>query len=211
MRKIIKCFYCGAISFILLFIYSLNVYAASDAKTKEFMNNHSEILKSIKECSECINRKGDIRIDFLEEVIYFNDIQICMAENIIKCGDNKEVRNIAKSLIKNSMECTTELNEILYNISKDTLIDEELEDKYMNDYKQLYKKMVINLQCTRDDENIEKIFLRASIKHYESLIELTEIFGKYCKNKDILETAKDIKCKNSKEVKKLKTIFNKCS
>lgn len=195
----------------MLFIYSLNVYAANEAQTKEFMSNHSEILKSIKECSECTNKKGDIRVDFLEEVIHFNDIQIYMAENIIKCGDNKEVRNIAKSLIKNSMECTTELNEILYNISKNPLIDKELEEKYINDYKELYNKMVISLQCKREDENIEKIFIRASIKHHESLIELTDIFGRYCKDKNMLETSKDIKNKNSREIKKLKTVFKKCS
>ena len=63
---------------MLLFIYFINILAESDAQTKEFMNNHSEILKSIKECTECINKKGDIRIDFLEEVINYNEIQICM-------------------------------------------------------------------------------------------------------------------------------------
>lgn len=210
MRKIIKCFYYGAISIMLLFVYSLNAYAASDAQTKEFMNNHSEILKSIKECSGCINKNGDIRVNFLEEVIHFNDIQICMAENIIKYGDNKEVRNIAKSLIKNSMECTTELNEILYNINKNLSIDRDLEEKYINDYIKLYNKMILNLQCKREDENIEKIFIRSSIKQHEALIELTDIFSKHSDDEKMLETAKDIKCKNSKEIKRLKKAFEKC-
>ena len=193
----------------MLFIYSINIYAASDAQTKEFMNNHSEILKSIKECSECMDKKGDIRLDFLEEAIYFNDIQVCMAENIIKCGDNKDVRNIAKKLIKSSMECTAELNELLYSISKNPVIDKEIEEKYIEDYKQLYSKMLINLQCTRDDENIEKIFLRASIKQHEGLINLTDIFNKHCKDEEMLKLSKDIKDKNSKEIKNLKTAFKK--
>ena len=209
MKRIIKCFYYGAVSIVMLFIYSINIYAASDAQTKEFMNNHSEILKSIKECSECNYKKGDIRLDFLEEAIYFNDIQVCMAENIIKCGDNKDVRNIAKKLIKSSMECTAELNELLYSISKNPVIDKEIEEKYIEDYKQLYSKMLINLQCTRDDENIEKIFLRASIKQHEGLINLTDIFNKHCKDEEMLKLSKDIKDKNSKEIKNLKTAFKK--
>lgn len=210
MRKFFRDFFCTAISIMLVFSSSINAYGESDSKTKEFMNNHSEILKSIKECSKCISGKGDIRVDFLEEVIYINDIQICMAENIIKCGNNKDVRNIAKSLIKNSMECTTELNEDLYNINKDETSDKETEEKYLNEYRKLYNKMILNLQCNREDESIEKIFLRASIKHHEALIELADIFCEYNNDEKMTEKAKDIQNKNIKEIKKMKTAFKKC-
>ena len=175
------------------------------------MNNHSEILKSIKECSECINKKGDIRMDFLEEIIHFNDIQICMAENIIKYTDSKDIRNVAKNLIKNSMECTTELNEILYNISKNPSVDKELEEKYINDYVKLYNNMILNLQCGRENESIEKIFIKASIKQHEALIDLTDIFQKYSDDEKLLGTSKDIKNKNLKEIKKLKNLNKKYS
>lgn len=195
---------------MLLFSSCINAYGESDSKTKEFMNNHSEILKSIKECSKCINGKGDIRVDFLEAAIHINDIQICMAENLIKCGDDKDIRNIAKNLIKNSMECTTELNEDLYNMSKDETSDKETEEKYLNEYRKLYDKMILNLQCSREDESIEKIFLRASIKHHEALIELADIFCEYSNDEKMIETAKDIQNKNKKEIKKMKTAFKKC-
>lgn len=196
---------------MLLCIFSINAYAVNDPQTKEFMNNHSEILKSIKECSECINKKGDIRMDFLEEIIHFNDIQICMAENIIKYTDSKDIRNVAKNLIKNSMECTTELNEILYNISKNPSVDKELEEKYINDYVKLYNNMILNLQCGRENESIEKIFIKASIKHHEALIDLTDIFQKYSDDEKLLGTSKDIKNKNLKEIKKLKNLNKKYS
>lgn len=195
---------------MLLFSSCINAYGESDSKTKEFMNNHSEILKSIKKCSKCINGKGDIRVDFLEAAIHINDIQICMAENLIKCGDDKDIRNIAKNLIKNSMECTTELNEDLYNMSKDETSDKETEEKYLNEYRKLYDKMILNLQCSREDESIEKIFLRASIKHHEALIELADIFCEYSNDEKMIETAKDIQNKNKKEIKKMKTAFKKC-
>ena len=195
----------------MICISLVNVEAASDAQKKEFMNNHSEILKSIKECSECINKKGDIRMDFLEEIIHFNDIQICMAENIIKYTDSKDIRNVAKNLIKNSMECTTELNEILYNISKNPSVDKELEEKYINDYVKLYNNMILNLQCGRENESIEKIFIKASIKQHEALIDLTDIFQKYSDDEKLLGTSKDIKNKNLKEIKKLKNLNKKYS
>lgn len=211
MRKIIKCFCYNFISIVLLCIFSINTYAVNDAQTKEFMNNHSEILKSIKESSECINKKGDIRIDFLEEIIHFNDIQICMAENIIKCSDSKDIRNVAKNLIKNSMECTTELNESLYNISKNPSVDKVLEEKYINDYLKLYNNMILNLQCGRENESIEKVFIKASIKQHEALIDLTDIFEKYSNDEKILQTSKEIKNKNIKEIKKLKNLNKKYS
>ena len=194
---------------MLLFLYSINTYAASDAQKKEFMNNHSEILKSIKECSESVNKKGDMRIDFLEEIIHYNEIQICMSENIIKYTDNREVRNLAKQLIRDSMDCNQEINEILYNTNKSPLINNELEEKYINEYIKLYNKMILNIECKHHEDSIEKIFITASINHHESLIELTEIFGKYSDDKNMVEIAKDIKNKNSKEIKKLKNMSKK--
>mgnify|MGYP000007231918 FL=1 len=208
MKKYIRYLYCGIISIMLLFIYSINILAESDAQTKEFMNNHSEILKSIKECTECINKKGDIRIDFLEEVIHYNEIQICMSENFIKCGDDKNVRNMAKALIKNAMECTTELSEILNSINQKPSINKELEEEYINEYVESYEKMIKNLECKRDDD-IGKIFLKSSIKQHESLIELTEIFTKYRDDEKIIETAKGIREKNYKEIKKIKSLLRK--
>ena len=39
--------------------------------------------------------------------------------------------------------------------------------------------MILNLQCGRENESIEKIFIKASIKQHEALIDLTDIFQKY--------------------------------
>ncbi|MGN0144207.1 MAG: DUF305 domain-containing protein [Clostridium sp.] len=208
MKKIIKYFCMVIISIVMICISLINVEAASDAQKKEFMNNHSEILKSIKECSDCTNGKGDIRIDFLEEVIHYNNIELCMAENIIKYSDNKDVRNLAKQIIRSSMDCNTEINEILYNINKNPSVDKECEKKYLNDYSNVYNKMILNLECKQDD-SIEKIFIVSSIKHHESLIDLTNVFCKYSSDKELLESAKDIQKKNNKEIKKLKNSLKK--
>lgn len=208
MKKVIKHFCTAIMSMILISFSLINVSASSDAQKKEFMNSHSEILKSIKQCEDCINKKGDIRVDFLEEVMHYNNIQICMAENIIKYSDNKDIRNLAKQIIKNSMDCNTEMDEILYSINKDLSIDEECEKKYLNDYSNLYKKMILNLECKQDD-SIEKIFIVSSIKHHESLIECTNLFCQYNKDEDMEKNVKDIQNKNHKEIKKLKNMLKK--
>lgn len=185
---------------------SINVLAESDAQTKEFMNSHSELLKSIKECTEYVNKKGDIRIDFLEEVIHYNEIQISMSENYIKYGNDKNVRNISKTLIKDTMECTTELNEVLNDLNAKPSINKDVEEKYINEYIELYNKMIIDLQCNREDD-IEGTFLKSSIKHHESLIALTEIFIKYSDDERFIETVKGIREKNYKEIKKIKGVL----
>lgn len=208
MKKVIKYFSLGILSLILLSFSFINANASSDAQKKEFMNNHSEILKSIKECVNCVKKSGDIRLDFLEEVVHYNNMEICMAENIIKYSDNKDIRNFAKQVIKSSMDCNTEINEILYNISKNPSINKECEEKYINDYLNLYNKLILNLECKQED-TIENIFLVSSIKHHESLVELTDIFCKYNNDEEISENAKDIKAKNLKEIKKLKNLLKK--
>ena len=68
--------------------------------------------------------------------------------------------------------------------------------------------MIKNLECKRDDD-IGKIFLKSSIKQHESLIELTQIFIKYSDDEKIIETAKGIREKNYKEIKKIKSVLRK--
>ena len=207
MKNSIRYFCFEIISIILLILSTINVYAASEAQKKEFINNHSEILKSIKECTNCIKKKGDIRIDFLNHITQYNNIEICFSENEIKYSDKKEIRNFAKELIRNSMNCNTEVNELLYSINKNCLMNSELEEKYINEYIKLYNKMILNIECKNYGDSIEKIFITSSIKHHEYIIELTDAFCKYSDDKETIEIAKDIKNKNSKEIKKLTNIL----
>lgn len=209
MKKIFKTF----IAALLLFLGCINVcvYASSQAQKKEFLENHSEILKSIKECAGCVPKKGDVRLSFIDQCTHNNDLQICMCENIIKCTDTKDVRNAAKALIKNAMECNSELNDIFEKVKTNIIEDKENEDKYLEEYNGLYKKMVSDLECSREDDDIDKIFLDASIKHHKCMIEIAKCVCKYTDDKDIKGISKDIVKNNEQEIKIMKKLIDEIS
>ncbi len=199
------------ITVILFFVCSLNVYASGKAQNKEFMDNHSEMLKSIKEHSEDIQKKGNVEKDFIEEIIYLNAIQKYMAENIIKFSDDENVRRISKKLIKSSMECNNELEESRVYVNKKDSTSKSNEDEYIEKYKRIYNKMILSLECRHEDENIEKIFLRSSIKQHEVLIEVTELFDRYNEDERIKKVSSDMRDRSLEELKKLKKAFKKSS
>ena len=207
MKRIIKKVLCSIMVMVTIISSSTNVFAESDSKKAEFIHNHSKVLHSLNECDKCWKKNGDVRIDYLEQMIHHNEIEICMCENIIKYTDNKDVMNLAKKFIKASMECNSELNELLDEIRKEPMKDKNNEEKYAVEYDQKYGSMLLQLQIDRDDDNIDKIFLCSSKKHHEYMASICEIINKYTNDEKINKLSKDVSEKMKKEIKKLNRTY----
>lgn len=207
MKKFIQKLLCIIVTIVTFTSLSINASAKADSKKAEFIHNHSEVLESLKECNKCWKKNGDVRMDFLEQIIHHNEIEICMCENIIKYTDNKDVMNLAKKFIKASMECNSELNELLDEIRKEPMKDKNNEEKYAVEYDQKYGSMLLQLQIDRDDDNIDKIFLCSSKKHHEYMASICEIINKYTKDEKINKLSKDISERMKKEIKKLNRTY----
>ncbi|MDO5516415.1 MAG: DUF305 domain-containing protein [Clostridium sp.] len=207
MEKIIKKLLAGIMTMLISITTTANVYAESDAKKTEFIHNHSEILQSLNDCSKCWKKNGDVRIDFLEQMIHHNEIEMCMCENIIQYTDKKDVLNTAKSIIKNSMECNSELNELLDEIRKNPDVDKNKEDEYGREYDEKYTTMLLELQLKRDDNNIDKIYLCSAKKHHASMENMCEIITRYSDDEKINKLAKDMNQRLEKEIKKLNRVY----
>lgn len=207
MKNFIQKLLCIIITIITFVSSSINAFAESDSKKAEFIHNHSEVLESLKECNKCWKKNGDVRIDFLEQIIHHNEIEVCMCENIMKYTDDKDVFGLAKKLIKASMDCNSELNELLDEIRKDPVKDKKNEEKYATEYDEKYNSMLLQLQIDRDDDNIDKIFLCSSKKHHECMASICGIINKYTNDEKINKLSKDISERMEKEIKKLNRTY----
>ena len=209
MKKFNQKLLCIIVTILTFISVSINVFATSDSKKAEFIHNHSEILASLNECNKCWKKNGDVRIDYLEQMIHHNEIEICMCENIIKYTDDKDILNFAKKLIKTSMDCNSELNEVLDEIRKNPIQDKEDEEKYAAEYDQKYCNMLLQLKINRDYDNIDKIFLCSSKKHHDYMASVCEIINKYSNDEKINKLSKEINERIEKEIKKLDKTY-KC-
>lgn len=207
MKKFIQKLLCIMITIFTFILLPINVFAESDSKKAEFIHNHSEILASLNECNKCWKKNGDVRIDYLEQMIHHNEIEICLCENIIKYTDDKDILNFAKKLIKTSMECNSEMNEVLDGIRKNPLEDKKNEEKYAAEYDKKYSNMLLQLKIDRDNDNINKIFLCSSKKHHEYMIGVCDTINKYSDDEKINELSKDISERTEKEIKKINKIY----
>lgn len=207
MKRIIKKVLCSIMVMVTIISSSTNVFAESDSKKAEFIHNHSEVLQSLNECDKCWKKNGDVRIDYLEQMIHHNEIEICMCENIIQYTDKKDVLNLAKKFIKTSMECNSELNELLDEVKKNPNEDKTIEEKYAAEYDKKYSSMLLQLQLKRDDNNIDKIFLCSSKKHHECMESVCNIITKYSDDEKINKISKDISERMKKEIKKLNRTY----
>lgn len=202
-KKLLSCL-------MIMMIFStgiVNVYAESDAKKTEFIHNHSEILQSLNDCNKCWKKHGDVRIDFLEQMIHHNEIEVCMCENIIQYTDKKDVLSFAKSIIKSSMDCNAELNEVLDEIRKNPQIDKKKEDEYSKEYDEKYTRMLLELQINREDNNIDKIYLSSSKKHHDCMESICEIIRRYSDDEKINNLSKNINERIEKQIKKLNKVY----
>ncbi|MBE6063694.1 MAG: DUF305 domain-containing protein [Clostridium butyricum] len=207
MKEIIKKIIYSIILMITFISLPVNAFAKSDSKKAEFIHNHSEILGSLNGCNKYWKKNGDVRIDYLEQMIHHNEIEICMCENIIRYTNNNDVLNIANKFIKSSKECNLQLNELLDEMRKNPIEDKLSEEKYAEEYDKKYCSMLLQLQLKRDDINIDRIFFSSSKKHHECMKRMCEIIAKYSNDEKINNLSNNISNRIEKEIKKIDKMY----
>lgn len=209
MKKNIKNIITVFIALILVFACSANVYANSDTKEKEYLENYTEILKAMKDGMEGASKTGDVTADFLSEMIRHHQGAGYMAENVIKYGSNKKVRNVAKSIIREQINGITEMSAILDCIEDDLKIDKEKEVEYLKKYEEILKKMISKMECIKPTGNVDKDFLEGMIPHHEGAIEMAKNISKFTDNKAVRKIAGNIEKTQNKEIEEMKKLLEK--
>lgn len=209
MKKITR----NSIIFVLGVLVSLsssiNAFAESKEKKQEYMNSHQEIIKSLKECEKvCDIHTEDITVDFLNQFIYANKIKIGLSENLIKYGENKEVRNEAKKCIRNSLANISNAEPILDCIKNNLTKDKQKEEKYLKEYLEIYNEMIQYMEKDCEEASVDRIFLNDIICHGKFTIKMLDNIERYNKDKGIVKLYKDAKKNQIKEVNKMEKLLD---
>lgn len=196
------------LSVIVSFSTTINVFAENKEKKQEYLNSHKEIMESLKECEKvCDIYTEDITVDFLNQFIYANKIKIGLSENLIKYGENKEVRNAAKKCIRNSIENINNAEPILDSIKNNLTKDKPKEERYLKEYLEIYNEMIQEMERDCEEDIVDRIFLKDIICHGNFTVRMLDNIEKYNEDKGIVKLYKDSKMNQIKEINKMKKLL----
>lgn len=209
MKKITRNSIIFALGVLVSLSSNINAFAESKEKKQEYMNSRQEIIKSLKECEKvCDIHTEDITVDFLNQFIYANKIKIGLSENLIKYGENKDVRNEAKKCIRNSMENISNAEPILDCIKNNLTKDKQKEEKYLKEYLEIYDEMIQYMEKDCKEAIVDRIFLNDIICHGKFNMKMLDNIGKYNNDKGIVKLYKDAKKNQIKEMNKMEKLLD---
>ncbi|MBE6070799.1 MAG: DUF305 domain-containing protein [Clostridium butyricum] len=209
MKIIIRSLVLFTLSILLGLSASIGAFAESKEKKVEYSNSHKEIIKSLKECENaCTTYTEDITVDFLNQFIYANKIKIGLSENLIKFGENKDVRNASKKCIHNSMENINNVEPILDCIKDNLTKDKNKEEKYLKEYLNIYNEMIEELEKQCDEEIVDRAFLKSIICHGKFTIKMIDNIEKYNEDKGIIKLCRNARKEQIKEINKMEKLLD---
>lgn len=204
MKKIFYYFISLSIIFCIMLINCNLTFATSNTKTKEFLNEYSEVLKNMSENSDCIKKDNNMITGFISTVKYNNKIKITLCENILKYGDDKEIQNLAKKLINNCMNDNNDIETMTQSINH---VNCRANDKFYEEYSKQYSELIIELNSVAQDDNINVIFLKSYNKINEFEIKTLKTLSKYVKNRNVSKFSNIKKEKLEKENNYIKDLY----
>lgn len=191
---------------MLIFIFSTNVYANS--KENEYFDGHIKIINAMKEEVTSCKKFGDVTADFLEEMIIHNQGAIYMSENILKYGSNKNVREIAKSVIRNQINTITEMSAILEVMEDNLKINKVKENEYLEKYDEIIKSMIADMESIKSTENIDNHYLELMNLYEKTNIKMAKNISKYTEDKAVKKLINKIEKNSSKQIEEIKQILS---
>lgn len=205
MKKIIRNCIKITIIFLLNFMITSNAFAVLSSKSKEFLNEHSEVLKNMSENSNLIRKDNDLYEGYFNLLKYNNKIKITLCENILKYGDNKEISNLAKVLINKSMNSNSELNSISEKFNCD--LNSEDRQNFYSQHDKYYDEMIIELNKLCGKDNINIIFLKSYYKINEFEIKVSNTLKDYTNDENYKKSMKKVIDDLKKENKEISNIY----
>lgn len=183
---------------IILFIVIINpvffcfpVSATSVNIESEYIIEGKQDLQKLRDELLSLPKEGDVTINFLKESIYYGEAVKDISTKFIKLTDNKEIKEIAEEIIKKQEKDIRVRNELLEELSKNTIENKEKEDSYMEIYERslndAFKKVE---QVFNNTATLEEIYLNTMLVCYEGDLKMETTVLRYVDNEKLRDKTK---------------------
>ena len=186
--------------FIFLCMFSSQVHAQMSHNEKAYYENYRSILQVMKEDMSKASQTGDPSIDFLNEMIPHHEAAVSMAENILKYGNNDQVKNLAETILRGQLDGIAKMEELRNRMQANPQVNKQAEAAYLQTYKKIYNSMVSNMENAKPTGNINRDFLIEMIPHHEGGIQMGKTILRYTQNRELRTIVQNLITTQQKQV-----------
>lgn len=209
MKKFIRSLVMSLITF-LMFISNVNVFATVDSNdSKAYMKSYEKIFQMMKKNMEAAPTTGDATVNFLYVMIPHHEAAISMAEDILKYGNDEDVKNIAKAITDQERDEIAKMQNLLRNLKDNLKVDIDNEREYLKVYKDAYKEMISQMESVKANGNVDKHFLQSMIYHHEGAIKIAESILKHTYNDEVKNISENMINTQTSQVNEMKALLGK--
>lgn len=193
---------------ICISIIPINL-AFAENNVDVYLKENKLIIESLGNNMSCAPHTGNVNLDYLYQMIQHHKGAIDMAKNLLNNdGENEEVAQIAKDIIKNQTISIASMENLMKNLIENLTEDKVKEKKYLKEYEVVLKEMMCGFEKLKPTGNIDKDFLQTMIVHHQGAIGMVNAIIKYTDNKDVKKMAEEELKSQQPEIENMKKLFD---
>lgn len=174
-----------------------------------YLKENKLIIESLVNNMSCAPHTGNVNLDYLYRMIQHHKGSLDMAKNLLNNdGENEEVSQIAKDIIKNQTISIASMEKLMKNFNEKSAKDKVKEKNYLKEYEEVLKEMMNGFDKLKSTGNIDKDFLQTMIVHNQGAIDMVNVIIKYTDDKDIKKIAEEELKSQKLEIENMKKLFD---
>lgn len=190
---------CVVVCLCLMIVGSLQAQVRLPEDPQAYNKQQATILKTLKKDMDKSSHKGDVALDYIEQMTAYYKASSALAQNVMDHGDNQVIRQVGRNIKKRNGAEVKKMEPIKLKLKEEKVKDEAREQEYLEHFKDILEKMLQDLEAVEDD-NIDRQFLFQMITYNEGAIKLSENLLEYTPNLEVQEVAKRIIDRHTKEI-----------
>lgn len=188
---------------------AFNNFIFAESNEEAYLKEDKAITESLGSNMIYAPHTGNVNLDYLYQMIQHHKSAIDMAKNLLNNGgDNEEVAQIAKDIIKNQTISIASMESLMKTLIENLTQDKAREEKYLKEYEKIVKEMMGSFKNLKATGNVDKDFLQSMIVHHQGAIGMVNSIIKYTDNAEIKKIAEEELKNQQPEIDNMKKLFD---
>lgn len=158
-----------------------------------YIADQDRIMMDMMEDMKLDSPSGNASVDFLMGMIPHHESAVAMAESLLKYGgENEEIKKLAEDIIDVQNKEIEEMNEMIEELSDDSLKDEEKEAAYLEEYNKMFDNPHAHHVDVSNAKSVDEAFAMGMIAHHQMAVDMARAIFEYTDSDRLKEMSQDI-------------------
>ena len=167
--------------------------AAETDNLTAYIADQDRIMMDMMEDMKLDSPSGNASVDFLMGMIPHHESAVAMAESLLKYGgENEDIKKLAEDIIKVQNEEIVEMNEMIEELSDESLKDPEKESAYLAEYNKMFDDPHAHHVDVSGAKSVDEAFAVGMIAHHQMAVDMARAIFEYTDSDRLKEMSKNI-------------------